>query len=165
MKNREIIEKIVSRAIERAETRLGKFAKPPKGWIPWVLPTGLFIHDFLMLKGVAYPYEIYRALREARRLLHKLSFGKFSEFTGSPINFYKYIWCLERLGLIERTGRIEPSFRLVGEKEQKRKGSRLPSRFWRRYYRIKPGKEPITPEWLNPQKYVALKRGWRVKVA
>ena len=111
-----------------------------KGWrSPFVYPTSLFIRDYLLEKGMAYPYEIYQALREKREEL--------GIYVGSPLNFYKYIYVLKRLGLIEETGREEKSFKAP--------------RFWRRYYRIVPGKEALTDEWRNPQKAMSKLKGWK----
>jgi len=112
-----------------------------RGWrSPFVYPTSLFIRDYLLEKGEAYPYEIYQALREKRQEL--------GIYVGSPLNFYKYIYILRSLGLIEETGREEESFKA--------------SRFWRKYYRIVPGKEKLTDEWRNPQKTMSRLKGWKV---
>jgi hypothetical protein len=116
-----------------------------KGWHPAIYPTGLFIRDYLLQHRTAYPFQIYRALVEARKSV--------GVAVGSPINFYKYIWCLEQLGLIRRTGRVEPS-----TIDHTRK--RLPRRLWRIYFEIVPGKED-DPAWLHPQKEIAKRRGWR----
>jgi hypothetical protein len=147
----QLIEKIIKQAQAQREAYV--FAAP-KGWVPWIFPTSLFIRDYLMEKREAYPFEIYQALKAARKKAFEL--GWFSEatmgkrdeaFVGSPINFYKYIWTLEKLGLIERTGRVEPAFR--GRRGETK--SELPSEKWRTYYRIAEGKENAK-EWFNPQR-------------
>lgn len=115
--------------------------KPPKGWVPWVYPTSLFIRDYLREHGPTYPFKIYQALKEARRRV----WGERA-YVGRAANFYKYIWCLERLGLIRRTGKIEPS--------RRGRGGIFPQpkkKFWRVYYEIVP-ERIADPAWLNPQK-------------
>jgi hypothetical protein len=134
MSDEEIIKKFVERA-EEARRKSGA----RKGWVPWIFPTSLFIRDYLLEKGEAYPFEIYRALKKVREGL--------GLHVGSPVNFYKYIYALEKLGLIERTGRIEPAFRSWRGATK----SRLPREKWRTYYRIAKGKENAE-EWLNPQR-------------
>jgi len=112
-----------------------------KGWrSPFVYPTGLFIRDYLLERGEAYPYEIYQALKEKREEL--------GIYVGSPLNFYKYIYILKSLGLIEETGRVEKSVKA--------------SKFWKKYYRIVPGKEALTDEWRNPQKAMSKLKGWKM---
>lgn len=104
--------------------------KKEKGWRSLIaVPTALFIHDYLLEHGEAYPYEIYSALKEKRESL--------GLYVGSPMNFYKYFYLLKKLGLIEETGKVEKSTSPI---------------FLRKYYRIVPGKEKITDAWLNPQK-------------
>ena len=81
----------------------------------------LFIRDYLISHKEAYPYEIYKAYKSFRKI--------------TPQTFYTYIWTLEKLGLIVRTGRTEPSTK---------------GRFNKVYYKINPSK--IDDEnWINPK--------------
>jgi len=110
--------------------------KTRKGWFhPLVYPTSLFIRDYLMEKGEAYPFEIYMALKRKREEL--------GIKVGTYTSFYRYIWLLEKFGLIRRTGRVEPASRGAGKTLR---------RLHRVYYELVP--ELVNDErWYAPQRY------------
>jgi len=124
--------------------------KKARGWSsPFAVPTSLFIRDYLQKHGEAYPFEVYRALKEKRK--------KLGLKTGSYINFYRYFWLLEKLELIRRTGKVEPAERGLGETSR---------RLFRVYFELVP--ENINhPAWFNPQKYykpyVEGRKRWKQK--
>jgi len=101
-----------------------------RGWAPWVHPTSLFVRDYLLEKGEAYPYEIYKALVEKRRQLEL--------HVCSPQSFYEQFSVMRRLGLVEKTGKIVKSFRA--------------EKFWRTFYRITPGMEERLDLWRYPRR-------------
>lgn len=81
----------------------------------------LFIRDYLLGVKEAYPYQIYQEYKKIRKI--------------TPQTFYTYIWVLEKLGLIIRTGKTEPSSK---------------GKFDRVYYKINPYK--VDDEaWVNPK--------------
>lgn len=92
---------------------------------PWLIPTGLFIRDFLLAYKEAYAYEVWKALREER------------EKAGIIAPEYRSFWntwrILEKLKLI-RLVRVERGL----------------GRFYRRYHSITPGFE-YHPAWYHPQ--------------
>lgn len=93
------------------------------------LGTGQFIRDYLLRTGEAYPYEIYRALKDEK---------EFKGLTmGSATNFYRYFYILRRLGAIQKTGQVEPSSR--GGMD-------------RIYYKMTEGFDDRDDIWNNPQK-------------
>jgi DNA-binding PadR family transcriptional regulator len=93
--------------------------------MPWLIPTGLFIRDFLMAYKEAYAYEVWRALRETRKSAG-LTWPEYRSFWNQ--------WrILEKLGLI-RLVRVERGL----------------GRYYRRYYSITPGFEDH-PAWRHPQ--------------
>jgi len=108
-----------------------------RGWaLPWIHPTGLFIRDYLKEHKVAYVYEMWNALREAR-LAAGLVDAEGRTRVCTYDNFMRnYIYLLKKLGLIE----------LVRKAPSKRAGAELP----RYYYRIVPGREN-DPRWAHPQ--------------
>jgi hypothetical protein len=147
-------QNFIEKLIQMADRERARWRPKARGWHPAIMPTSLFIRNYLQLKGEAYPFEIYRTLEYIRK-------ERLGIHVGSPINFYKYIWTLEHLGLIERTGRVEPAFRGGTE-------SRLPRRLWRTYYRLVPRDRVPRPEkydewWLNPQKAMGEVRGWKIR--
>jgi len=93
------------------------------------LGTGQFIRDYLLRAGEAYPYEIYRALKDEK---------EFKGLTmGSATNFYRYFYILRKLGAVQKTGRVEPSSRRGMD---------------RVYYKMTVGFEGRDDIWNNPQK-------------
>jgi len=60
---------------------------------------GLFIRDYLMQKGEAYPYEIFRAYREEQK--------KHGWKKSSYHSFWRYFYILRELGLIRRSGKTK----------------------------------------------------------
>jgi len=117
----------------------------PRGWaVPWIHPTGLFIRDYLLKHKEAYPYEIWKALVEARKKVFQyrveiLDIPKaMKRLMRVPVCTYQsfrtnYIRNLRWLGLIE----------VVREE-------RVNKRYSRRYYRIVPGMED-DERWIAPQ--------------
>lgn len=107
----------------RAASKLAEKVK--RGWL---LPTGLFIRDYLLRHRSAYPQEIWRALKKER--------AKANIYCGSYQSFrVNYIYVLKKLGLIRPV--------------RKEKAGN-PKWFDRIYYEITPGKE-MDPRWAHPQ--------------
>ena len=107
-----------------------------RGWAsPFVHPTSLFIRDYLLEHGEGYAQEMWRKLKKAREGRKVCTCDSFKR---------NYVYILKKLGLIEEARR-EP---VPGQ----------PNWHERRYYRITPGREPLTDEWTNPQKVWKLKR-------
>jgi hypothetical protein len=104
-----------------------------RGWLHY--PTGLFIRDYLLEHGEAYPQEIWRALKEKRKRLG-VAYGSVRSF------HLNYIYVLKKLGLIEpvRHEKVNPKW------------------FARTYYRIVPGMEN-SPLWSAPQIALDPRRG------
>jgi len=145
------MEELISRIIKEWEA----VVVPRKGWSPWLFPTSLFIRDYLKLKGEAYPFEMYRALKSCRLKIRELMMLP-PVIVGSPTSFYRYIWILEKLGFIKRTGRIKRA-----------KFPHLKRRFWRRYYMLVE-EYADDPRWSNPQKaigYITGREYYRKKAA
>jgi DNA-binding PadR family transcriptional regulator len=101
------------------------------------LSIGLFIRDYLLENGRAYPYEIYRAirgeLREKSRPIRGLKRGSYQ-------NIRNYFYWLTHLGL------IEPEVEVPSEKPYLKD---------RRYYRLTAKGRRTPPhslEWLNPRR-------------
>jgi hypothetical protein len=88
-----------------------------------------------MEHGEGYAQEMWRELKKLRRGINVGSYENFKT---------NYIYVLKKLEMIEEVKR-EP----VPEQ---------PKWYMRRYYRIVSGKEPITNEWINPQKAWKLKK-------
>jgi len=59
----------------------------------------LFIRDYLIENGEACPYDILKALREEKSSKRGVSYQ----------NVRNYFYMLRKLGLIEPSGRVEPS--------------------------------------------------------
>jgi hypothetical protein len=94
----------------------------------WLLPTGVFIRDYLLKYKTAYPQQIWRALREERK--------KYGIYYGSYQSFrVNYIYVLKKLGLIRPV---------------RREKAENPKWFDRIYYEITPGRE-MDPRWAHPQ--------------
>jgi hypothetical protein len=94
----------------------------------WLLPTGLFIRNYLLRHKTAYSQEIWRALKEER--------AKANIYCGSYQSFrMNYIYVLKRLGLIRPV---------------RKEKAKHPKWFDRVYYEITPGKE-MDPRWAHPQ--------------
>ena len=107
-----------------------------RGWaLPWAVPTGPFIRDYLLEHGKGYAQEIWRALKEAR-LARDLGVCTYQSFRTN------YMYVLRQLGLIEKV-----------EQESVR-----PEWYRRVYYRIVPGMEDA-PEWKHPQSALDPRRG------
>jgi hypothetical protein len=108
-------------------------ANKVRGWLHY--PTGLFIREYLLEHGEAYPQEIWRALKEKRKSLG-VAYGSVRSF------HLNYIYVLKKLGLIEpvRRERVNPKW------------------FSRTYYRIVPGMEN-SPLWSAPQIALDPRRG------
>jgi len=113
-----------------------------RGWsLPWIYPTGLFIRDYLLKHKTAYPQEIWKALKAARKSVSE----ELGESTSRYENFWRnYIYVLKKLGL------IEPVRRVANPKQ--------PMWFPRTYYRIVPGREN-DPRWVHPQIALDPRRG------
>jgi DNA-binding PadR family transcriptional regulator len=62
----------------------------------------LFIRDYLMEHGEACPYDIVRALRD---LIKEEGWKRRISYSNIRTTF----WWLKKLGLIEPSGRVEPS--------------------------------------------------------
>lgn len=108
-----------------------------RGWVfPWTYPTGLFIREYLLKHGRAYPQEIWRALKRAR--------SELGLHTCSYENFWRnYIYVLKKLGLIRPVRSI---------------GSLNPAWFSRVLYEIVPGMENHEA-WAHPQIALDPRRG------
>jgi hypothetical protein len=104
-----------------------------RGWLHY--PTGLFIREYLLEHGEAYPQEIWRALKEKRKSLG-IAYGTVRSF------HLNYIYVLKKLGLIQpvRREKVNPKW------------------FPRTYYRIVPGMED-SPLWSAPQIALDPRRG------
>lgn len=113
-----------------------------RGWSnPLVLPTGLFIREYLLKHREAYPQEIWRELKKAREEIFGVKGRKL--YVGSYDSFRRnYIYVLKQLGLIEEVREEKP---------------RNPKWYRRKIVRITPGREDDLA-WINPQKEFKLKR-------
>jgi len=108
-----------------------------RGWAaPWILPTGLFIRDYLLKHGRAYPQEIWRALKNARKELG-LHYSSYENF------WRNYILILEKIGLIRRIGKQKAGH---------------PTWFDKVLYEIVPGMENHEA-WKHPQIALDPRRG------
>jgi len=103
----------------------------------WLLPTGLFVHDYLLEHKQAYVQEIWRALK-AERAEMGITVGSYQSFR------MNYIYVLKKLGLIGPVKRER-----VPEQ---------PSWFARVYYSITPGREDDRA-WRHPQIALDPRRG------
>lgn len=95
---------------------------------------GLFIRSYLLERGEAYPYEVYRAYREALKELG-------SRRRASYQSVRNYFWWLASLGLIAPS-RTEPSSNPALKEP-------------RRYYRLTSkglATPPTALEWVNPRR-------------
>ena len=119
-----------------------------RGWgSPLIYPTGLFIREYLTTHGEGYAQEMWRKLKESRRM----AFGKKRPHVCSYDSFKRnYIYVLKKLGLIEKVREETNPTNPVWHK--------------RVYYRIVKGKEGVVPGefvsdiWENPQKEFRLKQ-------
>ncbi len=101
----------------------------------WLLPTGIFIRDYLREHKQGYAQEIWRSLKKKR--------GK-GIYTGSYQSFrVNYIYVLKKLGLIMPV---------------KRERAPRPEWFPRTYYSIVPSREE-DPAWRHPQIALDPRRG------
>jgi len=94
----------------------------------WILPTGIFIRDYLLEHKEAYVQEIWRALKEARKKAN-IHYGSYQSFR------VNYIYVLKKLGLIRPV---------------RKEKAENPKWFDRTYYEIVPGRE-MDPRWAHPQ--------------
>lgn len=120
--------------------------KVKRGWgSPTSCPTSLFIRDYLREHGEAYIQEIWRNLKEVR----KITYGKKAHMCSYDSFKRNYIYVLKKLGLIERV---------------REENNPNPTWYKRVYYRIVEGKDGVVPGefvtdiWANPQKEFRLKR-------
>ena len=88
----------------------------------------MFIRDHLSKVGEDYPWNMWTQLKEQRALV--------GQKCGGILNFLVYIWWLKQLGLIELSGRTEPSM--------------YPGRD-RNYYRLVARNVNKIKEWTNPR--------------
>jgi DNA-binding PadR family transcriptional regulator len=104
-------------------------------WFPVL--TGTFVRDYLLAHEKAYPYEVFKALRE--RLLEE-GYPKRGMMWGSYQNMRNYFYWLEKLGLIEFVEETPGSNPLMKS---------------RRLYRLTPKGLALPPEsieWTNPRR-------------
>jgi DNA-binding PadR family transcriptional regulator len=95
---------------------------------------GIFIRDYLLARGEAYPYEVYRAYKEAAAAAGRRPRTSWQ-------NVVNYFFWLSRLGLIEPS-RTEPP-------------SNPDLKILRRYYRLTRkglATPPTALEWVNPRR-------------
>lgn len=95
---------------------------------------GLFIRDYLLTRGEAYPYEVYRAYKEAVSATGRRPRASYQ-------NVRNYFFWLSRLGLIEPSRAEPPSNPDLKEP--------------RRYYRLTAkglATPPTALEWVNPRR-------------
>ncbi|MEM3656383.1 MAG: hypothetical protein QXP58_07715 [Thermoprotei archaeon] len=105
------------------------------GPIAVILPTGPFIRDYLIANGRAYPYEIWRALRDRRRSIG-LYVGSYTSFRAN------YIRLLRKKGLIRVVG--------YGDPPKTKRGVTVTGAKRKTYYAIVKGKEK-SRDWLHVQ--------------
>jgi hypothetical protein len=101
----------------------------------WLLPTGIFIRDYLLKHKQGYVQEIWRSLK-AERDERGIVCGSYPSFRAN------YIYVLKKLGLIRpvKRERVHPKM------------------FPRTYYSIVPGRED-DPAWRHPQIALDPRRG------
>jgi len=92
--------------------------------------TSLFIRDFLLEQGEAYPYQIYKALRA------RLKEEGYPKRRGSYQSIRNYFYWLKELGLIE-VSRTAPADRAILKD--------------RSYYRIVTSKANDLALWKSPR--------------
>jgi len=119
---------------EKMTSEEKKAVKVRRGWAsPFIYPTALFIRDYLKEHSEASPYEVWKALKEKR--------DEVMVHTGEPRTIYWYFYVLERLGLVEKTGRIE--------KTVYHDGKERPHHMWRKYYKLVKYDDR---RWVDPQR-------------
>ena len=108
--------------------------------------TGSFIKRFLLKHGEGYPYQVYQELKKI-----KLELGLNP---GSYQNIRNYFYWLERLGLIERTRRVEvEQMKISGETDRRGRGLRPRGRpVYYQYYRLTEKGRREKEAWMNPRK-------------
>jgi len=129
----EVSDEFIDRVMESYRANRPKIMG--RGWLsPQSIITGLFIREYIRVKGEAYPYEIYQALKKVRMRegLRHVSTQKFY------LLFYK----IKSLGLVQPTGRTEKAYNPAGKELI----------LERRYYTLNPDLTD-SPCWINPQKY------------
>jgi len=105
-------------------------------WFP-APSTSQFIREYLLEHGEAYPYEVFKALREVLRSIGLPARGiKW----GSYQNMRNYFYWLEKLGLIEPV-RTEPS-----------SNPNLQNKIYYRLTRKGIETPPDSLEWTNPRR-------------
>jgi len=132
-----------------------------------VFPTGLFIKDMLLRYGEVYPNQVWTKLRELRKNFTLT--GEPRAFPkrgwGSYQNIKNYFYWLERLGLIERTRKVEVrEMKISGEVDRRGPGLRPRGRpVYHQYYRLTPKGVTEKEAWINPVKalYPESQRGAR----
>jgi len=94
----------------------------------WLMPTGIFIRDYLIVHRRGYSQQIWRALK-AERAKAGIYYGTYQSFR------VNYIYVLKKLGLIRPV---------------RKEKAKNPKWFDRTYYEIVPGREK-DPRWAHPQ--------------
>lgn len=92
--------------------------------------TSLFIRDFLLEQGEAYPYQVYKALRA------RLKEEGYPKRRGSYQSIRNYFYWLKELGLIE-VSRTAPAGRAILKDKS--------------YYKIITSKADDLALWKNPR--------------
>jgi len=107
-------------------------------WRTWYPKgTGVFIRQYLLEHGEAYPYQVFKALR---RFLFPEGYPVKGFYVGSYQNIRNYFYWIQRLGLIEPS-REEPSLKPFFKN--------------RRYYRLTSKglkTDPEALEWRSPRR-------------
>ena len=100
-----------------------------------VFSTSIFIRDRLDNIGMDYPYKMWLAYKEVKRDL--------GHNPGAYSNFIKYIWILNKLGLIEKHG-----LRTVRKGFEGRSNK---DKYQHTFYKLVRAKKRDVM-WINPQK-------------
>jgi len=119
-----------------------------------IFPVGLFIKDLLLRYGEVFPNQVWTEMRELRkkytltgepRVAPKRGWGSYQ-------NIKNYFYWLERLGLIERTKKVEVS-EIKADRKERGSGLRPRGRpVYYQYYRLTEKGRREKEAWLNPRK-------------
>ena len=121
-----------------------------------IFPVGLFIKDLFLRYGEVYPNQAWRKMRKLRRDFTLT--GEPRAFPkrgwGSYQNIKNYFYWLERLGLIERTRRVEvEQMKVSGEADRRGRGLRPRGRpVYHQYYRLTEKGKREREAWMNPRR-------------
>jgi len=119
-----------------------------------IFPLGLFIKDIFLRYGEVYPNQAWTKLRELRNQFTLTGGPRSSPVRGwgSYQNIKNYFYWLERLGLIERSRRVEVS-QTKAHRKERGSGLRPGGRpIYYQHYRLTEKGRREEDVWRNPRR-------------